>query len=452
MKSVNILDFGAVADTGALQTEMIQAAIDYTFKNGGGEVVIPEGEYLTGGIRLRSNITLHLLKNAKLRGSRDPEDYFGYLNDEVEPLDNELITDAPWCRAEKSENRDADYKFFRTAGSRWNNALIRAINAENVSIIGEDGAIIDGNDCYDEKGEEYYRGPHCIGMFYCSNIKLKSYSIENSSNWAHSLFWCQNVDMDNVTVIAGHDGIHMTGCKNITIDNSRFYTGDDCVAGFANLNLTVENCELNSACSAMRLGGTNVFVHGCHIYGPAKYTCRGDLTKEEQIKGVRLSDRKIRNNMLSVFTYYSDYSVDIKYQPGNVTISDCNIECADKLLHYNFSGNEMWQCNRPLTNIRIEKVIAKNLKMPAVIYGDDNVRINAAVENCELTYNQPCDSFIYAANFEYLSLKNTKIIGECTDSVIKVWGKQGEINDIGVEKSNNMLVISAKEDFECSPI
>ena len=51
--------------------------------------------------------------------------------------------------------------------------------------------------------------------------------------------------MDNVTVEAGHDGIHMTASKNITVKNSNFYTGDDCIAGTANVNVYVNNCELN---------------------------------------------------------------------------------------------------------------------------------------------------------------------------------------------------------------
>ena len=55
----NIADFGArVSDS--YQTEAIQKAIDTCFLNGGGRVVIPEGIFLTGGLRLRSNVVLYL--------------------------------------------------------------------------------------------------------------------------------------------------------------------------------------------------------------------------------------------------------------------------------------------------------------------------------------------------------------------------------------------------------
>lgn len=52
-----ITAFGAEANSSKLQTEKIQAAIDACFESGGGYIVIPEGTFLTGGIRLRSNCT-----------------------------------------------------------------------------------------------------------------------------------------------------------------------------------------------------------------------------------------------------------------------------------------------------------------------------------------------------------------------------------------------------------
>ena len=63
----NIQAYGAVSG-GGLCTAQIQKAIDDCFLQGGGEVIIPEGRFLTGGIRLRSNVTLHLQKNAVLLG------------------------------------------------------------------------------------------------------------------------------------------------------------------------------------------------------------------------------------------------------------------------------------------------------------------------------------------------------------------------------------------------
>ena len=60
---VSILDYGARPD-GTLSTGTIQLAVDACFRAGGGTVEVPEGTFLTGGIRLRSNITLLLRKGA----------------------------------------------------------------------------------------------------------------------------------------------------------------------------------------------------------------------------------------------------------------------------------------------------------------------------------------------------------------------------------------------------
>ena len=450
----NILDFGAIPNVDELQTDKIQNAIDKCFEMGGGEIVIPEGVFMTGGIRLRSNMTLHLMKNAVLKGSKEPEDYFGYVDDEVEPL-GELITDAEWKRAEKSADKDKDYAFMRLAGSRWNNSLIRAINAENISIIGEEGSYFDGSDCFDEKGEEHYRGPHCIGMFYCKNIYFSGYTVKDSANWAHSLFYCESIKAENVTVLAGHDGIHMTVCKNIVIKDCNFYTGDDCVAGFANVNVLVSGCELNSACSAMRFGGTNVLVEKCHIYGPCKYLFRGSLTPEEKKTGVKPSLEGHRNNMLSVFTYYSDFSVPIEYQPGNIVIKDCKVDYADRFLHFNFSGNEMWQANRPLDSIRFENIDATDISMPLTAYGDKDVKVTLELKNVSISMRKGFEDidFMHIANYEKVKLKNVKIDNFKGKTLIRKWTDGNiEIENLNCDISEDKYITMAEEKFTCQTV
>ncbi len=56
-----ITDFGAKPG-GNLSTAAIQKTIDDCFENGGGTVVVPEGDYVTGGLRIRSGVRLHLKK------------------------------------------------------------------------------------------------------------------------------------------------------------------------------------------------------------------------------------------------------------------------------------------------------------------------------------------------------------------------------------------------------
>ena len=448
-----VTDFGAVSESKELQTQRIQSALDQCFLNGGGTVVVPKGVYLTGGLRIRSNSTLYLESGAILKGSRNPEDYFGYLADKIEPLTENEVTDKVWRRTELDAVKD--YTFLSRPGSRWNNALIKAVNAENVAIIGEENSFLDGSDCFDELGEENYRGPHCINMFNCKNVHLSGYSVKDSANWANALFYCENVVAENVSVYAGHDGIHITGCENVKINDCKFYTGDDCVAGFANTNVIVTGCILNSACSAMRFGGTNVFVKKCRIYGPCKYLFRGSLTDEEKRNGVKPELAGHRNNMLSVFTYYGDYSVDIPNQPSNIIISDCTVDGADKLLHYNYSGNEMWQLNKPLSNISFENIIATNLLIPSILYGDKEKKVSLNIKNCNFSIknNIACEELIQAANFDTIVLDNVEIKNYKAETLIKTWTDGNVvIKDLKCEKKPSSITEKALSAFKCKPI
>ncbi len=458
MITVNAKDFGLIAGAAELQTEAIQAAIDHCFKNGGGEVIIPAGEYRTGDIRIRSNITLRLESGVHLMGSNDWKDYFHYVNDKVEPLDPSRITDAPYVplwtifgETEYIEN-NPNYRFRRLPGSRWNNAIIRAIDAKNIKIIGERDSVIDGMNCFDPDGEELYRGPHGITLYNCESVELRGYTIQNTGNWAHWLLFSKNITVENVQALAGHDGIDMFDCTNVTITNSEFYTGDDCIAGFGNINIYVADCVLNSSCSAMRFGATNALIERCHMYGPGKYCFRGSLTDEEKAASAPSKLEGHRNNMLSAFTYYSDYSMPIPAAPGNILISDCTFEQADRFLHFNFSGNETWQRYRPLTSITFKNIKAIGVSMPLIAYGKADDKLTLKLENVDLSIREGSEGLdlIHACNYDSITLDNVKIDGKI-GSLIKKWS-DGDVILRDVNSDADEQVITATTAFKAQAI
>ncbi|WML58033.1 fibronectin type III domain-containing protein [Neobacillus sp. PS2-9] len=67
----NIVDYGAIPDDDKKDTEAIQAAINAATP--GAKVLIPEGKFISGGIWLKSDMTLQV--DGYLLGSPDPEDY-----------------------------------------------------------------------------------------------------------------------------------------------------------------------------------------------------------------------------------------------------------------------------------------------------------------------------------------------------------------------------------------
>lgn len=457
-----VTDYGAIASDTILQTKAIQSAIDDCFRKGGGVVEIPAGTYRTGGIRIRSNVTLYLKSGATLLGSRDPEDYFEYLDDVIEPLTEEALTKFPrlsytevWSIMREQGNEHTYYqRYYQKPARRWNNALIRAIHAENIAIIGEPGSMIDGADCYDDLGEEGYRGPHGITMHDCKNILFKGYTMQNSSNWGHNIVRCTNVSCKNLTVLAGHDGVHFTQCHNVDVRDSEFHTGDDCIAGFANINFTVKNCKVNSSCNGFRIGGTNVFIKDCYIYGPGRFAHRYFLTEEEKRAGKQAIASEIkgaRNNMVSAVTYYADFSFPIEERPSNIVIQDCVIENTDRFLHYNYSGNEVWQKQRPLGDITFRNIKAKNIKMPINAYGDANDPVTITLENIDISDSAEfsAEALIHACHFKRIVLENITLASVPCKMLLKRWSNEGniEVRDIRCDLPEDAYVCDAKEDF-----
>ena len=70
-----ITRFGAVGDGVTDSSTAIAAAIAACVAAGGGRVIVPEGTFLTGPIRLRSRVNLHLTGGATLLFSTDPHKY-----------------------------------------------------------------------------------------------------------------------------------------------------------------------------------------------------------------------------------------------------------------------------------------------------------------------------------------------------------------------------------------
>src|SRR5579872_4789573 len=70
-----ITDFGAIGDGTTLNTKAIQRTVDSCSHQGGGRIIVPAGNFVTGSIRLFSNMEVCLEAGATLTGSPDNKDY-----------------------------------------------------------------------------------------------------------------------------------------------------------------------------------------------------------------------------------------------------------------------------------------------------------------------------------------------------------------------------------------
>ena len=398
-----VTDFGAVADGDALQTAAIQAAIDACFTYGGGEVTVPAGVYLVGSLRLRSHVTLHLLEDAVLKGSRDPEDYMCFYDDTLESIEDVIEPAFPVGIL-----------------TRWYNAIIRAHFAKDIKIIGERGAVIHGQNCYDAKGEEGFRGPHAISMYGCEGVELAGYTVIDSANWAHCINRSRNIHVHNLTVLGGHDGVHFRICDNVLVEDCELITGDDSVAGFNNLNMAVLRCTLNSSCSAFRLGGTDVLIDRCRVVGPGRYGHRWTMTDEEKKAGAPTTE-KHRHNTLTGFLYFCYGNFELRAAPGRIVVQNTDFENVDCLFNLEFKQH-IWCCNRSLGDITFRNCRALGVVEPMRAYSDANEPLTMRMIDCEISLREgaaPC-ALLVGHDMKEIELQNVTASGFGGDAALRI--------------------------------
>jgi hypothetical protein len=250
VKIYNVRDFGATGDGKTLDTKAINKAIASCAESGGGRVLVPEGNYLTGTIRLKSNITLYLEENATLVGTLDIGQYQGFLDNK----DHKIVS-----QLNLPQNR---------MGFIWHRALVLLDSVENVIITGK--GTIDGSSSTDPEGEEKIRGPHGILLGQSKNVTISDIRIARAGNYNIMCAYVENVKFSNLNILEGYDGIHVRGGKDIIIENCKIYSRDDAIAGGYWENMLIKNCLLNSSCNGLRLimPATKLEMKDCEIWGP----------------------------------------------------------------------------------------------------------------------------------------------------------------------------------------
>lgn len=312
-----------------LMTQKIQSAIDWCAENGGGIVVFSHGTYISGGIQLKNKVSLQFDKGAILQGS---EKYSDYRND----------------------------------------AFIFGKDLSNISIQGE--GIIDGVDCYNPKGEEGFRGPHCIRMINCRKIQIKGIAIKNSAKWAINCRHCFDAVIESVSIRAGHDGLHTRFCDNFTVKGCDFRTGDDGFAGNDNRDFVITDCKINTSCNGFRMGCLNLTVKRCHLWGP----------------GESVHKIQKRNNMLAAFVHFSPKDENPKLESGNWLIENVTVDNVDQFYVYNFKDG-LWQTGQPATTVQFKNIKATKLLGAFNIMGDQDLKFNLKLENSLFAFREGAD-------------------------------------------------------------
>lgn len=229
--------YDAVGDGLTMNTKAIQQAIDDCGPNE--RVYIPSGVFLTGALRLHSNMELYIEKDGVLQGTDVVEDYLPRI----------------WSRFEGTELEC--YSSLLNLGELNHQD---GYNCHNVVIRGE-GTIASGGRSLAEKviASERERlkayldsigdrikecekpetipgrvRPRLINMSNCQNVVLSGLTLQHGSSWNVHMIYSDSIVTNDCTFYSEHvwngDGWDPDSSSNCTIFNCTFHTGDDSIA------------------------------------------------------------------------------------------------------------------------------------------------------------------------------------------------------------------------------
>ena len=393
-KSFIITDYGAAQQATAQQNkEAITKAIDAAYNQGGGRVVVPSGEFLTGPLTLRSNINLVIQEGATLKFSTNHADYLPVVLTRWEGID--CYTLQP---------------------------LIYAIDAHNVAITGQ--GTIDGQGSNEtwwwmcgaarfgwKEGMKSQREPgfgrpkltefeqnnipveqrmmslddalrpQLINFYRCHRVLIEGITLRNSPFWVIHPVFVNHLTVRKVNIIShgpNSDGCDPESSKNVLIEDCFFDTGDDCIAiksgrnndgrrwNVPSENIVVRNCRMKNGHGGVVVGSEisggyrNLWVENCVMDSP------------ELDRVIRIKTNECRGGVIeNIFV-------------RNVTVG----ECKEAVLKINLLYEPREACDRShppvVRNVVLQNVTSQKSRYGVYIVGLDgkeNVE-NISLYNC----------------------------------------------------------------------
>jgi polygalacturonase len=265
----NVTKFGAVPDGMSSCTKAFCEAVRTCGEAGGGTVYVPSGKFLTGPIRLKSNMNLHLDSGAVLIFCNDITRY--------------PVTESGYT------------------------SCISAENEENVSITGR--GTLDGQGAFwwesSNNHEIMYPRPKLVRFQNCRNVLVEGVTLTNSPSWTVNPICCENVTVDKITIInpadsPNTDGVNPESCKNVHISNCHIDVGDDCITLKSGTEDTLYRvpCENITITNCTMVHGHGAVVIGSEMSGDVRNVTISNCVFEGTDRGIRMKSRRGRGGVV----------------------------------------------------------------------------------------------------------------------------------------------------------
>ncbi|GBG75544.1 hypothetical protein CBR_g20175 [Chara braunii] len=378
----DLTQFGALGDGTTLNTEAFKNAIkavEGVGADGGAQLTIPRGSWLTGPFNLTSNMTLYLEKGATILGSKDVAHY-GLL--------------PPWPSYGSGRNALGP----RTMG------LVSGYNLTDVVLTGE--GVIDGQGDFIwglVRAHKFHSTPGCLIEFVWSrNIIISGLRLLNSTFWTVHPIYCTNVHIHGLSILSpgrspNTDGIDPDSCTNVLIEDCNISCGDDAIGiksgwdeygtgyNMPSQNIIIRSINIGrshgiSIGSEMSGGVRNIRIHGIRLND----TKRAFRIKTTPGRGGFITNVSVRNVYITRATQYAvefltRYATghfshpDREFDPNAITeVRDISVQrlVADRVKRV---GRFIGDARRPMTNILLEDISAPRGPQSTTPYSCQNV-------------------------------------------------------------------------------
>ncbi len=412
-----ILDYGASQD-GELCTEAFRQAIEACHQAGGGRVIVPEGEFVSGAIHLLSNVELHLEEGAKILFSTNPMDYLPNVRTRFEGC--ELYNYSPLIYAYKQENiaitgdgvldgqasMDNWWHWKRGHEDKSNSQQEPNSNPRLLEMM-TNGVPVEERIF----GDGYYLRPSFIQPFECKNILIEGVTLVRPPMWMIHPVLSENITIRDVKLFSqgapNGDGCDPESCKNIMIEGCEFNNGDDCIAiksgrnrqgydaGIPTENVIIRHCKMLDGHGGVVIGSEssggarNIYAYDCEMSSPNldralrlksnKY--RGGVIENIYLRDITVGE--VKNAAVRINQNYSSKTTqgEIKYtRYRNIFIERMVCNKADYAIQ--IMGLEAL----PIENVKLIDCQFNNIKKDNVLeYVNDLVLENVTVDGKQVS-------------------------------------------------------------------
>jgi len=390
-RAFKITDYGAVADGKTLNTDALVKTIAACQAAGGGKVVVPAGEFLSGPFDFVSKMALHLEKDAVLRFS-----------------DKIALYELPGVAQRADEGTDG------VSGSL--KAPITGKNLTDIAVTGH--GTIDGNGkaWWPRSGKKAWVGDKplstplprtdMIQFTGCKRVLLENVTISNAAQFHVVPHYCDGVTCRDLKIIApsnspNTDGIDPSNSRNVLITRCLIDVGDDNISfkarRDANDKLTVptENIYVTDC---VFLHGHGVSV-GSRVWSGIRNIVVDNCTFDGTGNGIRVKSARTRGGLMENITY------------SNIKMK--NVGTALTINMYYFDRTEGAQPVTPETpivrNVRIQNISVTGAKAAGDITGLPEMPVSDIVlENVEIA----AETGFRVKDAKNVEFKNVKIKAE----------------------------------------